>query len=501
VKTQKKPARTRRARRQPSKSKTTKTAPAGPAELRIAEEPRPAVPEPSPPPAEATGGTGDVLESAPEPAFAARVPSPEPERPLPSTRRAIFFDVENSSRPEHVSRVIDHLAIDRQGRATEIVAVGNWKVIGHDTARLLARHGAHLVHSAPSTGVRDWSDLRIAVSAGIWVAAARPGDILEIVTDDRAFDVVGDVAASLGIAFRRLSYRALAEMAGEVVEAVEPRVSEPRPRRRRPRRRGRSGAPPPSHQLGVSPASAVAAADRTEPPVEPHTAPHDEIVAVVRDLLHASSGPVVSIDALANALKRKGFRRPPGSPRLITRLRRIKELVVSQSGMIALADSGGSAETGQVAAVPPGGRRAHDPRNSVATNDLRDTRTLNDLRHTPAANDLPTGPENGPAESTGHPGRATGRLAEPTGHFAEAPGRSAELTGRPGAPIGQAGEPSGQPGQPGGQPGRQGGQAGQPVGQAPEEAGAATVNASVPRRRSRRGGRRRRRRGRAPASV
>ena len=37
------------------------------------------------------------------------------------------------------------------------------------------QRGAHLVHSAPSTGVRDWSDLRIAVAAGIWLAAARPG--------------------------------------------------------------------------------------------------------------------------------------------------------------------------------------------------------------------------------------------------------------------------------------------------------------------------------------
>ena len=90
------------------------------------------------------------------------------------------------------------------------MAVGNWRVIGHDTARLLAHHGAALVHSAPSVGVRDWSDLRIAVSAGVWLAGARPGDVIEIVSDDQAFDAVGDVAASLGVTFRRTSYRALA---------------------------------------------------------------------------------------------------------------------------------------------------------------------------------------------------------------------------------------------------------------------------------------------------
>ena len=89
------------------------------------------------------------------------------------------------------------------------MAVANWRVVGHEAARLLAARGAHLVHSAPSTGVRDWSDLRIAVAAGIWLAAARPGDVIEIVSDDRAFDAVGDVAASLGIEFRRLSYRRL----------------------------------------------------------------------------------------------------------------------------------------------------------------------------------------------------------------------------------------------------------------------------------------------------
>src|SRR5437870_12600442 len=173
----------------------------------------------------------------PEPSFAARVPPPAPERRRPTTRHAIFFDVENTSHPAHIERVIERLAIDHLGRSTEFVAVGNWRVIGHETARLLARRGAQLVHSAPSTGVRDWSDLRIAVSAGVWLAGARPGDAMEIVTDDQAFDAVGDVAASLGVLFRRLSYRALLGVVAE--EAPEERASEGRSRRRR--RGGRRG--------------------------------------------------------------------------------------------------------------------------------------------------------------------------------------------------------------------------------------------------------------------
>ena len=126
----------------------------------------------------------DVEPGTPELTFAARAAArlPEPERPFPTSRRAIFFDVENTSRPQHIARVIDFLKVDRVGYRTDFVAVGNWRVIGHDTARLLAGHGAMLLHSAPSVGVKDWSDLRIAVAAGVWLGTARPGDALEIIT-------------------------------------------------------------------------------------------------------------------------------------------------------------------------------------------------------------------------------------------------------------------------------------------------------------------------------
>jgi hypothetical protein len=61
---------------------------------------------------------------------------------------------------------------------------------------------------------------------------------------------------------------------------------------------------------------------------------------VVRGLVEASPKRSVSIDAVANALKARGFQRPPGSPRLVTRLRRIRELLVSPSGTITLAEDG-----------------------------------------------------------------------------------------------------------------------------------------------------------------
>jgi hypothetical protein len=44
----------------------------------------------------------------------------------------------------------------------------------------------------------------------------------------------------------------------------------------------------------------------------------------------------VTLDAIANRLKALGFERPPNSPRLVTRLRSMKELRVSPRGKVTL---------------------------------------------------------------------------------------------------------------------------------------------------------------------
>lgn len=326
----KRPARSRKAVKKPARAPVKRKTPV------------------SPPPEVAPPETLTAVPIAtPERGFAGRVRPPAAPPPLPSGRRAIFVDVENSSRADHISRVLDHLSIDRRDRRVELIAVGNWRVIGADSARLLARRGAHLVHSAPSTGVRDWSDLRIAVSAGVWLGSARPGDLVEIISDDRAFDAVGDVAAVLGVEYRRLSYRGLTGQAvSEEAPAEAPAPREARSRRGgRGRRRGRGRGPhgrDPAGPRPTPPAPAKPAAEPTRAPAADagaQTAPHDQLVDVVRELAdHAPKGAVL-IDTLARALKERGFSRPPGSPRLITRLRRIRELVVSRTGMITLADA------------------------------------------------------------------------------------------------------------------------------------------------------------------
>jgi hypothetical protein len=290
-----------------------------------------------------------VRTGTPERTFADRVKPPAPEPPLPTQRRAVFVDVENTSRADHISRVLDHLAIDRRDRRVDLIAVGNWRVIGADCARLLARRGAHLVHSAPATGVRDWSDLRIAVSAGVWLGSARPGDMIEVVSDDRAFDAVGDVAAVLGVEYHRLSYRGLTGLAAAPEEPAPHEAPPPREgggrRGRRGRRRGRGRPEHVPH--GAPPArGAVVHARPVEPPAPgeaaAHTAPHDQLVEIVRELAQRAPSGAVLIDTLARSLKERGFSRPPGSPRLITRLRRIRELAVSQTGMITLVGAAGA---------------------------------------------------------------------------------------------------------------------------------------------------------------
>jgi hypothetical protein len=291
-------------------------------------------PEPHPPPVVEPEPELSLPVVAPEPVFATRVPPPSPERLRPTARHAIFFDVENTSNPAHIERVVGRLAIDHVGKSTEFFAVGNWRVIGHETGRVLARFGAQLLHSAPSTGVRDWSDLRIAVSAGVWLAGARPGDVLEIVSDDRAFDAVGDVAAALGITFHRLTARTLSS--APPAEPSRPAAGADRGRRRG--RRGRRGGRPVGPEIEPRRIEAVrhAPPPAVAEPDEGHTAPHDELVLVVRELAERSPNGAVLIDNVARTLKARGFSRPPGSPRLVTRLRRIKELSVSPTGMISL---------------------------------------------------------------------------------------------------------------------------------------------------------------------
>ena len=256
------------------------------------------------------------------------VPSSES---TPPGRRAVFIDVENTSSKAELMGALDQMALGEDGLRVEMTAIGNWRVVGQDLGRALAERGAQLVHSAPVSRVSDWSDLWIAVSAGIWLGTARPGDVLEVVSHDRAFDAVGDAAARLGVAFRRITYRAAAATARKRSPRVEKR---PAPAKRSPARQV------PSAEASGEPVSASA----------------DQLRQAIGALMADGKSDGVALDMLTRALKDSGFQRPPGSTRLVTRLRRLKDVEVTRDGRVRL--TGASA----VVAVEPPVPAAAEPR-------------------------------------------------------------------------------------------------------------------------------------------
>ncbi len=301
-------------------------------------------------------------KTAPRKAPAARVPARKTKSTraaAPATaavaphapRRAIFIDVENTSSEDSLLSALESLAVDRTAEPAEVTAVGNWRVVGQRVGRRLAELGAHLVHSAPALGVRDWSDLWIAVAAGMWLGTSTAGDRLDILSDDRAFDAVGDAAARRGVVFRRISCRTGSH-------AHHAPAAEPAERGGKRRRRGKrsTARPAPVSQ---------SAAPRSSPPVEePHGAPYEQIVAILTDLSGGNPAHWVNLDVLENALKARGFARPPGSARLVTRLRKLKDIEVSPHGTVRLVAPphdgevreapGGTGDTVETAAPAPG---------------------------------------------------------------------------------------------------------------------------------------------------
>lgn len=307
--------------------------------------------------------TTTVAQLRPKPA-----PPPLPPPP-PNARRVIFIDVENTSSENALLGALGQLDIDRSTLPTELVAVGNWRVIGQHVARTLAQRGARLLHTAPATGVKDWSDLSIAVASGIWLGRAQPGDRIEIISADRAFDAVADAAANLGVVFRRLTYGPTSGLA-EPITPIEPPSSSSGSRRRRRggRSRRRTGLesyaawaenaaksspvrapeasipapvialpePPPSAQPQALPPPAAPAPASNGADHDPHGASHEQVVATIARLTARAPERGVNLDLLINALKAEGFGRPPGSPRLVTRLRKMKDVEVSQTGMVRL---------------------------------------------------------------------------------------------------------------------------------------------------------------------
>jgi hypothetical protein len=301
----------------------------------------------------------------------AKKKAPSKEVAIPAgPRRAVFIDVENTSNEAELIRVLDELKIDPQHAVTQLWAIGNWRTVGQHMGRSLAERGAVLVHSAPAARVRDWSDLWIAVHAGIWLGRARAGDVIEIVSHDRAFDAVGDAAAQLGVLFRRITYRAGAASAAAAAEPREAQGERRGSRRRRGGRRGRGGREGfvPSRPAQPTPA-AVAVESSHATPEAVHGATPQQLLETIARLTRDSG--TTTLDALTIALKAAGFHRPPGSPRLVTRLRQLKTVEVLPNGRLRLRE-GAAIEAADEA--PASDAPAHDVGDATPSDPPRRSR-------------------------------------------------------------------------------------------------------------------------------
>ena len=338
------------------------------AELRPGDSPELDSPETDLPPGQATESVeGLALASSVDFSLAQPIAPPAVEpAPPPAAwrpRRVVFIDVENTSSEASLSGVLDELDLGGLGTSTEVVAIGNWRVIGQGLARSLAARGVQLVHSAPAARVRDWSDLWIAVQAGIWLGRARAGDALDIVSHDRAFDALGDAASRLGVGFRRFTYGRGASKPEADSRPRPTRTASGGGGRQRGGRAGRgrgssatteSAATP---TQGGRPASPKQAGSDAGEAADRRSATPGQIIAVLRRLTADDPPAGAAIDWLTEALKQAGFHRPPGSPRLITRLKRIKDVEVMANGRLRLASAAPKTESqqagGDTEASPP----------------------------------------------------------------------------------------------------------------------------------------------------
>ena len=370
-----------------------------------------------------------VRTATPERVFAGRVRPPAPPSPLPTGRRAIFVDVENSSRADHIGRGLDHLAIDRADRRVDLIAVGNWRVIGADSARLLARRGAH----RPQRALHRRAGLERPADRGERRGLARQRPTRRPDRDH----------------LRRSRLRRGGRRGRRAGRGVPPpvlsRSHRPGRRLRRAARYGGPGAPrgrgrrggrgrrrsgrggrnrfdqgargptPPRRGARASLAGPRARAGALQP--DPTRTRRRTTSCGGRTELadHAPNGAVL-IDTLARALKERGFSRPPARPG-DTRLR-ASPAQVSQTGRIPWRTADAPRHAGR--RVTPRVCRVGPPRSTW----LRRPRRQRPQRGLTAAPDAPPRSRRrrgGRRAGAGRGGGGAGGTAEPVPARPEAP--------------------------------------------------------------------------------
>ena len=271
--------------------------------------------------------------------------APTPSR---TSRRAIFIDVENTSSEVTLLRVLEHLAGRSQGAAHR----------GDRHRQLeIGRHegGAHAGEPGRAAGAQCAGAGRARLERSVDRRHRRP--------------LAGARRARRSARHRlrrpRLRRGARRRRVGRRRAAIASPIgtSRARPPRRtspqRPAPHRQSGAP---HRAGAAAAAAgvdrlssrtparprpgatAAPSIRARPrPSTPRRTPHrrNRSAAVLARLTGGDSDTLDQSRSAANALKAEGFSRPPGSPRLITRVRSIKGVELNPNGMVRLVSEDG----------------------------------------------------------------------------------------------------------------------------------------------------------------
>ena len=119
----------------------------------------------------------------------------------------VLHDVAESTGVAAIARALDDLGPQALHTDGAVLAVSAGRTLDPQAEDVLAGRHVRSIPVGPEPGPGSRRGVTLAVAAGLWLSRSKPGDILEIVSDDLVFDTVGNVATGRGAVFRRVPYR------------------------------------------------------------------------------------------------------------------------------------------------------------------------------------------------------------------------------------------------------------------------------------------------------
>jgi len=118
----------------------------------------------------------------------------------------VLLDIGESTGVAAIASALDDLGSQSLNSDGAVLAVSAGCTLDPEAALLLARRRVRSIPVRPEPGSGIRRGVALAVAAGLWLSSSKPGDLLEIVSDDLIFDTVGNVATGRGAVFRRVPY-------------------------------------------------------------------------------------------------------------------------------------------------------------------------------------------------------------------------------------------------------------------------------------------------------